>query len=447
MKADLEVVSERVALPDGVRPGKIRIKGEKILSVEPPGGPTESEQRLDVGRLAVLPGLVDTHVHLNEPGRAEWEGFETGTRAALSGGVTTVVDMPLNCIPVTTTRSALELKKRAARGRFYTDYGFWGGVVPGNAGELEAMAEAGALGFKCFLVDSGIPEFPASTEADLRQAMPVLRRLGLPLLVHAELDCGCGPLKGSARSYKRYLASRPKRWENEAVALVAKLCLELGCRVHIVHLSSAEALPTIAKARAAGAPLTVETCPHYLVFHAEAISAGRTEFKCAPPIRERKNAAALWKALGAGRIDFVVSDHSPCAPELKRQGGGDFMKAWGGIASVQLAPASVWTEAARRKFGLERLPGWLADGPARFAGLAGKGRLAPGADADLVVFDPEAAGPVRPQDLRHRHKLTPYLGRRLRGRVERAFLRGREVYARGRFAEPQGRFLTRRTPQ
>lgn len=448
---DLQVETRRAVLPEGVRPAKILIQGGRIAAVEAPSVKTSARKVLDVGNLAVLPGGVDTHVHLNEPGRAEWEGFVTGTRAALAGGVTTLVDMPLNCSPVTTTRAALLLKKKAAAGLCRTDYGFWGGVIPGNAAQLEGMARAGALGFKCFLIHSGIDEFPHVGEAHLREAMPILAGLGLPLLFHAELDCGCPRLSGSPRSYARYLASRPKRWENEAVALAARLSLETRCRAHIVHLSSAQALPIVEKARRLDAPLTAETCPHYLALNAEEVADGRTEFKCAPPIRERANAQALWRALARGTLDFVVSDHSPCTPALKRAGGGDFAKAWGGIASVQFSLPTVWTEAARRGHGLPELARWLSEGPARFAGLGHrKGRIAPGLDADLAVFDPDEEWVVRERDVLQRHKLTPYAGRRLRGRVRRVFLRGKEAFALSgagpRFSRPDGRFLTRRLP-
>jgi len=372
-------------------------------------------------------------VHINEPGRTAWEGFVTATRAAAAGGVTTLVDMPLNSIPATTTLAALEDKRAVADGRVVVDCGFWGGVVPGNGGELGPMAAAGVAGFKAFLVPSGVEEFPHVGEDDLRAAMAILVRHGVPLLAHAELE---GPVEagadGSARRYASYLASRPKGWENEAIRLLVRLCRETGCAVHVVHLSSAEALADIRAAREEGLPITVETCPHYLFFAAEDIRDGRTEFKCSPPIRDGGNREALWDGLKDGVVDFVVSDHSPCSPDLKCAESGDFREAWGGIASLQLRLPVVWTAARRRGFAFDDLAEWLCRRPAELAGFGTrKGRLAPGYDADLVVWDPDAEVVVEKPRLFHRHKLTPYLGERLAGRVELTLLRGAVVYDRG----------------
>lgn len=441
---DLAVVGRRVVAPDGLRAAAVLIAGGRIAALVEPGAVPAGCPVLDAGDRVVMPGLVDAHVHVNEPGRAEWEGFETATRAAAAGGVTTLVDMPLNCIPATTSLPALETKLAAARGRLAVDCAFWGGVVPGNAAELDRLAGAGAAGFKAFLVPSGVAEFPEVGERDLRAVMPILARRRVPLLVHAE-TAGPAPALGDPRRYATYLASRPPSWENEAVRLLVRLGRETGCRVHVVHLSSGEALPILAEARATGAPVTVETCPHYLFFAAEDVPDGRTEFKCSPPIRERANRERLWAGLAAGTIDMVVSDHSPCSPELKGLEAGDFLRAWGGIASLQLRLPAVWTEAQGRGFGLEPLARWLCRRPAELAGLAGrKGALAPGCDADLVVWDPEASFVVEPEILRHRHPLTPYQGRRLRGVVETTLLRGTVVYDRGAFpSHPRGEPLLR----
>lgn len=442
---DLAVSSDCVVMLEGERPGTVLIKDGRFLGVADRDARPKGARRIDAGKLAVLPGLVDTHVHFNEPGRAEWEGFITGSAAAVAGGTTTVVDMPLNCIPVTTTRRALEVKKRAAKGRFSTDYGFWGGVVPGNEKELEGMAQLGALGFKCFLVHSGIDEFPNVRPNDLRKAMRVLAKLHLPLLVHAELDCGHGRLAGKPSQYARYLASRPRRWEVSAIELVAELSAISGCRVHIVHLSASDALPVIQKYRHQGAPLTVETCPHYLGLAAEDVPDGHTEYKCAPPIRERENAERLWDGLRGGLIDMVVSDHSPCAPQLKLLKEGDFEKAWGGIASVQFALPAVWTQARKRKFTLRDVSLWMSTSPARFAGLDGaKGRIRLGLDADFALFDADAKWTPSEKDVLHRHKLTPYVGRELRGRVVRVYKAGEEIYRLGGSPKGRGAFLTRR---
>lgn len=419
--------SSRVVLPSGVQEATVLVEGERIAEVVL--GPNRVANAVDFGDRVLGPGLVDCHVHVNEPGRTEWEGFETATRAAAAGGVTALVDMPLNSLPVTTTRAALEQKKQASLGKCRVDVGFWGGVVPGNRQDLSELAEGGALGCKAFLVHSGIDEFPNSTEEDLREAMPVLRDAGLPLLAHAELDLGARLSTGDRRSYRRYLESRPPAWEDEAIRLLVKLCRETRCPVHIVHLSSASSVPTLRAAKAEGLPITVETCPHYLCLDANTIPDGATFYKCAPPIRDAANRDALWQALLEGVIDFVITDHSPCSPALKLGESGDFEAAWGGIASLQLGLPAVWTEGRRRGATLPSLFRWMSQAPARFAGLTGKkGQIHSGYDADLVLFAPDEALLVEPEGLFFRHKVSPYLGQRLLGRVHTTWLRGECVY-------------------
>lgn len=402
----------------------------------------------------VMAGLVDSHVHVNEPGRTEWEGFTTATRAALAGGVTTIVDMPLNCIPATTTLAGLEAKLASAEGKLHADVAFWGGVVPGNTGELRKLRDAGVVGFKCFLVHSGVDEFPNVTESDLREAMPEMARLGAMLIVHAELP---GPIEdacclapagdhsgGTNRSYRAFLSSRPRAAENEAVELIIRLSRETGCPIHIVHHSSSDALSMLRTAKQAGAKLTVETCPHYLHFAAEDIAEGATEFKCCPPIRERENLEQLWAALADGTIDMVVSDHSPCPPEMKLREQGDFMQAWGGISSLQLRLPVMWTEGRARGFDVSQLAEWLCHAPARQVGLGHrKGSISVGTDADLVIWNPDREFHVAPELIQHRHKLTPYAGEVLRGVVEKTFLRGQMVYDCGVFAGPIGQTILR----
>jgi allantoinase len=439
------VTGTRVVRPGGVGPGTVLFDGERIAAVveDRRGEPGI----LDAGHLIIAPGLVDSHVHVNEPGRTEWEGFATATRAAAAGGVTTIVDMPLNSSPVTTTREALDAKLAASQGQRRVDVAFWAGVVPGNALRLAELARGGVVGAKAFMVHSGIDEFPGVAAADLRAAMAVLRDLGLPLLAHAEIDLGSAAAAGGdPRSYTRYAASRPAAWEQAAIALLIDLCRETGCAVHVVHLAAASAVPMLRRARAEGLPITVETCPHYLCLEAEAIADGATAFKCAPPIRDRANRGALWAALLEGVIDAVVSDHSPCPPALKRLDTGDFTAAWGGIASLQLGLPVVWTEARRRGIGVERLAAWMSDAPARLAGQAGrKGRLEAGYDADIVIWDPDASFTVDPAALQHRHPVSPYAGATLHGVVHRTILRGREVFDGRAFPSgPIGQLLLHR---
>ncbi|MCA9493804.1 MAG: allantoinase AllB [Myxococcales bacterium] len=434
--------SQRVLLGDAFAKATVVVDGERIDSVlgydeSPPG-----VVLVDLGELCLLPGLVDCHVHINEPGRTEWEGFETGTRAAAQGGVTTLVDMPLNCIPVTTSVDAFEAKLDAIHDKLHVDVGFWGGVVPGNADELVALARRGVLGCKAFLCHSGIDDFPASTEADLRAAMPILRDLGVPLLVHAELEAELrGPLPEDHRSYVRYLHSRPKEWEDRAVALVARLVEETGCRAHIVHLSSAGALNILREAKKAGLPLTAETCPHYLGLASDEVPDGATAFKCAPPIRERENQHRLWEALMDGTLDVVVTDHSPCTPELKRFDTGDFESSWGGIASLQLGLRAVWTEARKRGMALEEVVRLMSAAPASLIGLE-RGAIEVGARADLVVMRPEVERAVDPAELLHRHPTTPWAGRVLAGEVRTTWMRGLPIVEDGRpVGDPMGELV------
>lgn len=432
----LTISSRNVVLPDGVRPASIEIRDGRIAAVER----YDRGADIDAVDSHILPGLIDTHVHINEPGRADWEGFRSATRAAAAGGYTTLVDMPLNNLPATTTVANLRAKESAAGGRCMVDYGFWGGVVADNQDHIAALAEAGVPGFKCFLVHPGMDGFTMVNRAQLETAMPAIAGAGVPLLVHAELP---GPIEAASQHldnwerYSTYLASRPDAAEVEAIRLMIALCRAYKCRVHIVHLSSVEALPDLRAARLEGLPITVETCPHYLHFAAEEISDGATLFKCAPPIRSQANRERLWQALNAGDIDMIATDHSPCLPEMKH---GNFREAWGGIASLQLALSIVWTDAKRRGVSLDQVVHWMSGQTARLAGLQNrKGAIRAGLDADLVVFDPDTTQPVDADRLEHRHPITPYAGETLEGIVRMTFVRGEKVYDRGWFADqPKG---------
>jgi allantoinase len=421
--------SQRVVTPEGVRPATIEVRNGVIAAVHAHDHDTGGAPVRDGLGGVILPALVDSHVHVNEPGRSEWEGFETATRAAAAGGVTTLADMPLNSIPATTHVRALDAKRAAARGKCAVDTGFLGGVIPGNAGELRALHEAGVLGFKCFLVHSGVDEFPACAAADLDAALAVLAPLGAVLMAHCELPRELPPGPTGTRSYSAYAASRPAAAETAAVGLLLELADRHRARVHVVHVSAGETLPLIAAARARGVAVTAETCPHYLHFTADLVPDGATEYKCAPPIRSAADRDALWQGLLDGTLDAVVSDHSPCPPAMKRREAGDFMAAWGGIASLQLGLSVVWTGMRARRIPLERLATWMCAAPARLLGLsARKGAIAPGHDADLIGWMPDEEFTVRPERLLHRHALTPYAGARLAGVVHSTFIRGECIY-------------------
>ena len=462
--------STRIITPTGVIEATLIIADGKISEVlagkvEREGIPFES-----FGNKVIMPGVIDAHVHINEPGRTEWEGFETATKAAAAGGITTMIEMPLNASPVTTTAAALKVKLEAAQGKLHVNVGFHGGVIPSNIDDLDELLSAGVFGIKPFLTHSGIDAFPNVTEADLRKALPILKKHDATLLVHCELESGAqlsvvgssvaqasgegaqlsvvssSVAQGGAReparpgqlatdnqtrSYAVYLASRPAKWETDAIALMIRLSEEFDVHVHIVHVSAAEALPLIRDAKKRGLRISAETCPHYLVFCAEEIPNGATEYKCAPPIRERANNELLWEALKDGTLDFVAPDHSPAPPDIKEQQSGDFMKAWGGIAGLQFLLPAFWTGAKDRGFSLEDVTRLLCEHPAQFLGLKQKCRIAAGCDADLVIWDPEASFVAKEEMIQHRHKLTPYAGRRLFGMVERTMTKNVPVLEHG----------------
>jgi allantoinase len=438
---DLVFRAARVVTAAGETAACVAVRDGRVAAVEPLRAGLAGRRTVTLADDEVLlPGLVDTHVHVNEPGRTTWEGFASATRAAAAGGVTTIVDMPLNSIPPTVDVAALEVKRKAAEGQVHVDVGFWGGAVPGNLGQLRGLHDAGVFGFKCFLVASGVDEFPHLRAGELERHLEELAGLPALLLVHAEdAQAVARAPAAHGRGYAGFLSSRPREAENLAVAQVIEAARATGARAHVLHLSSSDTLPMLASARRDGVRVSVETCPHYLTFDAETIADGATQFKCCPPIREAENRERLWRGLGEGVIDVVVSDHSPCVPELKRLDIGDFGVAWGGIASLQLSLPAVWTAARARGHRLVDVVRWMAEGPAEVAGLRRKGRIALGGDADLCLFAPDEAFVVDPARLRHRHPVTPYADRPLAGVVRRTWLRGREVTG----DRPRGTLLTR----
>jgi allantoinase len=439
--------SKNVIVAGEIKPAIVEVKGDLIVAIHSYEQVLDCEVK-DFAEHAIMPGLVDSHVHINEPGRTEWEGFNTATQAAAAGGITALVDMPLNCIPVTTTKVAFQEKLDSVDDKLWVDCGFWGGVIPENINDLDELLAAGVLGVKSFLIDSGIEEFPPVTAKDMRAAMPILAKYDVPYLIHAELDCGSFDNVEITKKYNSFLASRPKSWENDAISLMVDMARESkergdNCKVHIVHLSSDEALATIAQAKQEGLRFTAETCPHYLTIASETIPDGKTLFKCCPPIRENANREHLWQAVTDGRLDFIVSDHSPCTPELKHIDTGDIEKAWGGISALQFGISLIWTEAKERGFTLIDIARLMSSETAKFAGLdAVKGEIKVGHHADFLVFDPNVEFTITNEMIKHRHNITPYAGRSVTGQVQHTFVRGHHVYQQDQFINaPIGRPL------
>ncbi len=439
--------SKNVIVDGEMKAACVEVKNQLIHAIHP-FGQILSCETLDYADNVIMPGLVDSHVHINEPGRTEWEGFNTATQAAAAGGITALVDMPLNCIPVTTTKAAFQEKLDSVDDKLWVDCGFWGGVIPQNIDDLDELLHAGVLGVKSFLIDSGIEEFPPVAAKDIRAAMPILAKHDVPYLIHAELDCGGFHDVEITQEYNSFLASRPKRWENDAITLMVDMARESkakgdNCKVHIVHLSSDEALDTIAQAKNEGLRFSAETCPHYLTISSESIPDGKTLFKCCPPIRENKNREHLWQAITDGRLDFIVSDHSPCTPELKHIDTGDIEKAWGGISALQFGISLIWTEAKERGFSLVDIARLMSSETAKFAGLHSvKGEIKVGHHADFLVFDPNKAFTISNEMIKHRHHITPYAGRTVTGQVLHTYVRGHHVYQQDQFINaPKGRPL------
>lgn len=425
MNSAKKIYSKRCWIGGELQPATVCFENNTITAIHL----SKLNDAEDMGNNILMPGVIDVHVHINEPGRTDWEGFDTATQAAAAGAVTTIVDMPLNSSPVTTTKNAFDEKLAAAKNKLQVNVGFYGGLIPGNANELEGLIKAGVLGIKCFLTHSGIDEFPNVAEKDLDEAMPIIARHDIPLLAHCEIDAPCRTeLSKYPTSYREYLLSRPKQWENDAIALMIKLCRKYNCRVHIVHVSSAEALPQIEAAKKEGLPFTAETCAHYIYFDAETIPDARCIYKCAPPIREKENNDQLKAALASGVLDFITTDHSPAPPSIKEIETGNLQKAWGGIAGLQfLLPAS-WT-ALKEKMSLEKFIPLLTEHPAKFIKVDGrKGRIAVGYDADLVAWNPDEKKKIIEDDILFRHKISPYIGEELFGTVQLAIVNGITVY-------------------
>ncbi|MEP7146825.1 MAG: allantoinase AllB [bacterium] len=439
--------SKNILTPEGMKEGIIIVENGIIENLKNYSD-TVDYSVSDYGKLVIMPGLTDTHVHINEPGRTDWEGFETATKAAAAGGITMLVDMPLNSSPVTTDVSALKKKFKAAKDKLYVDCGFYGGVIPGNQSELKGLIQSGVLGLKAFMIDSGIDDFPNVNEVELRKAISEIRNVqNVPLLVHAEIDCGYEKKNNYDEcSFDSFLSTRPAEWENKAIEILIRLSRELDFHIHIVHLSSSDSLQMIRDAKAEGLKITVETCPHYLFFTSEEISTflnNDTRFKCTPPIRDNENREKLWSAVREGLIDFIVSDHSPCNPELKILTRGNFEKAWGGIASLQLSLPVVWTEAKKSGIGLSEVSRLMSANTSSFIGLGNiKGKIQIGYEADFVIFDADKKFIVNEDKLFHKHKITPYAGRELCGVVEATYLRGEKIFSSGEIiSEPKGKII------
>lgn len=395
----------------------------------------------DVGESILMPGLIDAHVHINEPGRTHWEGFDTATQAAAAGGITTIVDMPLNASPVTTNAKAFEEKLAASKNKLHVNVGFYGGLIPGNQDDLESLMQAGVLGIKCFLTHSGIDEFPNVDEAQVDAAMPVIAKYGIPLLAHCELkDDAVNNLAAFPKSYVAYLASRPRQWENNAIDLMIRLCRKHHCKTHIVHVSSSDALANIEHAKNEGLPLTAETCAHYIYFNAEDIPDGDCLYKCAPPIREKENNDQLKQALQKGVLDFITTDHSPAPPDIKELETGDLMKAWGGIAGLQFLLPAAWT-VMKEIISIEKFIPLLTAQPAVFLQLdKRKGKLAVGYDADIIIWNPDDKFEVIAEDILHRYNCSPYNGEQLFGTVQQTIVNGTTVFKNRQIVNKENKF-------
>ena len=444
MSYDLVIRAKRAVTAIGERPVAVAITNGKIVALLDFNAKVDSDEDYEV--LGVLmPGVVDTHVHINEPGRTPWEGFATATRAAAAGGVTTVIDMPLNSIPPTVTPDALAIKKSVAETQCSVDVGFWGGSIPGNVSQLEPLLKAGVFGFKCFLLHSGVDEFPASSLDDLASALQVLAKHDGLMVVHAEDSVAIQrSSKAASKKYSEFLASRPKGAENVAIAQLIEESRRTGARVHVLHLSSSDAIAMIASAQEDGVKISTETCPHYLSLNSDEIADGATQYKCCPPIRESANQDRLWQGLKSGIISMIVSDHSPCTPDLKLFEVGDFQAAWGGISSLQIGVPIIWTEGSKRGISLFDLATWMSSRPAELVGLTQKGAIDVGKDADMYLFDPDKTFIVDPLKLAHKNPVSPYAGKVLKGVVSKTWLRGKLVHDDGNFiGSPQGKFLSR----
>ena len=452
MDTTKKIYSNRCWIDNKLQPATISFNNGIITKIDYKKlDDAEDPIAIGCGDNILMPGIIDVHVHINEPGRTDWEGFDTATQAAAAGGITTVVDMPLNSSPVTTTLEAFNKKLNASKNKLLVNCGFYGGLIPGNANHMEELIQAGVLGIKCFLTHSGIDEFPNVTEKDLDEAMPIIAKHNTPLLVHCEIhdkEIECDPIaigfENNPTSYKHFLASRPKQWENDAIDLMIKLCRKHHCLVHIVHVSSAEALHKIEKAKQEGLPITAETCPHYIYFNAENIPDATCIYKCAPPIREKANNELLKQALQSGVLNFISTDHSPASPSIKEIETGNLKKAWGGIAGLQfLLPAS-WT-ALKEIMPLEKFIPLLTSKPAEFIKANNKGEIKIGKDADFIIWNPEEKRVVVKEDILFKHKISPYIGEELFGTVKRTIINGETVFQNNKIInQNKGRWLLRK---